>query len=292
MRWLALTRGAAVAAGAALGLTIVAVLAINHFAFSDRSVTGARVFLFLGLAFAIAAALIAPAIRLNRRRAARAAERRFPEFEERLLTFSEKMEQTPEDPFLHLLAADTLAMAHAAEPKSVAPTSWLLSFTSAACFSVGTLIWLATAGPGFMGYGASLLWGGLPKDESKPFYDIRVEPGNRTIRKRSDQVILARLMGFTSDKVRFYAKYSSAAGWEQAEMGAQPGGSAYQFVIAGVPESLEYYVEAGPVRSKTFKLNVMDLPTVKKVRVTYHYPAWSGMKDFVEDPGGDLRAVE
>ena len=167
MRWLALTRGAAVAAGVALGLTIVAVLAINHFAFSDRSVTGARVFLFLGLAFAVAAALIAPAIRLNRRRAAGAAERHYPEFEERLLTFSEKMEHDPGDPFLDLLAADTLAMAHAAEPKRVARTSWMLSFSSAAFFSVGTLIWLATAGPGFLGYGASLLWGSLPKGEVK-----------------------------------------------------------------------------------------------------------------------------
>ena len=41
-----------------------------------------------------------------------------------------------------------------------------------------------------------------------------------------------------------------------------------------------------------YKLNVVDLPGVKQIRVTYHYPAWSGMKDSVEDPGGDLRAVE
>ena len=75
-------------------------------------------------------------------------------------------------------------------------------------------------------------------------------------------------------------------------MGTEPGGSAYQFLIAGVPESLEYYVEAGGVRSPTYKLNVVDLPSVKNIRVTYHYPAWTGMKDCVENPGGDLRAVE
>jgi hypothetical protein len=37
---------------------------------------------------------------------------------------------------------------------------------------------------------------------------------------------------------------------------------------------------------------VIDLPGIKKIRVTYHYPSWTGMKDSVEDPGGDLRAVE
>src|SRR5205085_5355659 len=57
-------------------------------------------------------------------------------------------------------------------------------------------------------------------------------------------------------------------------------------------ESLEYYVEAGGVKSETFKLNVVDLPGVKNVKVTYHFPAWLGIRDAVEDPGGDLRAVE
>ena len=115
LRLIALTRGIAVTAGMALGLTIVAVQVINQFAFSGGSVTGARVFLFLGLAFAIAAALIVPVIRLNRRSAARRAEARYPEFEERLLTFSERIENSPDDPFLELLADDTLLVAQHGE---------------------------------------------------------------------------------------------------------------------------------------------------------------------------------
>ena len=120
VRWLTLSRGAAATAAAALVLTLVAVLAANYFAFSNSSVLGARVFLFLGLAFALAAALIVPVIRLNRRRAARTAERKCPQFEERLLTFSERVEQNPSDPFLELLAADTLSVAEQAEPKEIA----------------------------------------------------------------------------------------------------------------------------------------------------------------------------
>src|SRR5439155_752788 len=140
--------------------------------------------------------------------------------------------------------------------------------------------------------GTNLLWAGLPKGTTKAFYAIQVQPGNRTVRKRSDQMITARLMGFASPKVRFFAKYSSASAWEQAEMGTEAGGTAYQFLIAGVPETMEYYVEAGGVKSDTFKLNVVDLPGVKKVKVTYHNPAWLGLPNVVEDPGGDLRAVE
>src|SRR5689334_12170262 len=87
LRLLALTRGAAVTAAAALVLTVLAVLIANQFAFSNPSVVGARVFLFFGLAFALAVALIVPVIRLNRRHAARQAESHCPQFEERLLTF-------------------------------------------------------------------------------------------------------------------------------------------------------------------------------------------------------------
>ncbi len=64
------------------------------------------------------------------------------------------------------------------------------------------------------------------------------------------------------------------------------------FLIAGVPESLDYYVEAGGVRSKQYHLKVVDLPGIKRLKVTYHFPAWTGMKEKTEDPGGDLRAVE
>ena len=68
-------------------------------------------------------------------------------------------------------------------------------------------------------------------------------------------------------------------------------GTAYEFLFASLAEPVEYYVEAAGVKSKTFKLDVVDLPGIKKFKVTYHYPSWLGLKDSVEDPGGDLRAV-
>jgi hypothetical protein len=37
---------------------------------------------------------------------------------------------------------------------------------------------------------------------------------------------------------------------------------------------------------------VVDLPAVKEIQVTYHYPAWTGMKPVTEEHSGDLRAIE
>jgi len=37
---------------------------------------------------------------------------------------------------------------------------------------------------------------------------------------------------------------------------------------------------------------VKDLPVVKRVKVAVHFPSGLGLKDEVQDPGGDIRAVE
>ncbi|MCU1258425.1 MAG: hypothetical protein JWO80_1310 [Bryobacterales bacterium] len=291
LRFLAVTRGAAIIGGAALLVTVVLVVVANHFSFSGPSVFWSRVLLFLAIAAVLTAGLIVPLVRLNRRWTARRAEERFPEFQQRLLTFTEKSKQNASDPFLPLLAADALEVANRrSEP--IVPRSWIVSFGSAAAVAITVLLWLGASGPGFLGYGTALLWGGYPKADRRPLYTIHVSPGTHRIRRRSDQVISATLNGFTSSKVSVMAKYASSTKWEEAPMQPLSHSAGYTFVLAGVPEDVEYYVEAGGVHSDSYKLTVVDLPAVKKIKVTYHYPSWLGLKSETEDPGGDLRAVE
>ncbi len=70
------------------------------------------------------------------------------------------------------------------------------------------------------------------------------------------------------------------------------GGAGFGFTFIGLPEDVEYYVEAGGIKSSSFKLHTVDLPGVKNIAVTYNYPSWSGIPSNTENPGGDLRAVE
>jgi hypothetical protein len=289
LRMLAVSRGVAVAALAALAFTVAGALAANYFGFSSGSVFGARLVLFLALAGALGVGLILPLLRLNRRNAAQQAEHQCPQFEQRLVTFAERAEAP--DPFLELLAADTLDVAHDAQPERIAPGNRTWSFASAGLVSLAALVWLGTSGPGFLGYGTSLLWGAIPRNQM-PFYEVQVQPGDHTIRRKSDQLVTARPLGFQTNRVRVFAKFQSSSKWEEALMSPQSGSGAFEFLFAGVPEAFDYYAEAGGVRSKHYRMNVVDLPAVKKLRVTYHYPGWTGMKDTVEDPGGDLRAVQ
>lgn len=287
-----LSRGVALVGAAALALTVLLVVILNWRAFSPASVTGARIALFSALALVVAFGLIVPLVRLNRIRAARRAEQVFPQFEQRLLTVAERARRAPSDPFLELLAGDALRVSEAAEPRRIVTGARIAGLLSAAGAAVVALIWLGVSGPGYLGYGTSLLWAGAGRGGGKPFYDIRVVPGDHKVRRGADQLVTAYLSGFESAEVRLMARYESASKWEEVRMRPEAGGSGFEFLFAGLPESVDYYIVAGAVRTRQFRLQAIDLPRVKRIRVTYHYPAWSRLPVSVEENGGDLRAVE
>jgi hypothetical protein len=286
-------RGAAIFTGTALVVTIALVMVLNHLAFPDRGLLIARLFILLALGVAGAIGIALPLIRLTRARAVYTAESLTPELEHRLTTYQDH-ESKGDDPFLELLAADTLSHLEYSAPSQLVPDKRLFAFSGAgfACFAV--LVWLIVAGPGFLGYGSSLLWTG-PKKNAMPLYSISVTPGDVTVRRNSDQLIQARVIGMQPAGAKLYAHFQSAAGWEPVTMQATPqsdGGANYQFVLAGLPENVEYYVAAGPLVSPHYKVRVVDLPQVKQIDVTYDYPRWTGMKPVTEQHSGDLRALE
>ena len=90
LRWSTLLRGLAILAGGALAATLVLVSIANALAFSHGSVTAARFALILILAIAAAAGLALPLRRLTRPRVIRTAEAAFPQFQQRLTTFTER----------------------------------------------------------------------------------------------------------------------------------------------------------------------------------------------------------
>ncbi len=286
----ALARGATILISAAMTATVVLVLITRGFAFSVTSLASARVVLLLALAIAFGFGLALPLYGLSRRRAAGRAEAVFPQFQQRLVTFAERP-RDGSDPFIELLAADTLELAREAKPRRLVSDSQLLVSLAISALCLGLLVWMIVAGPGYLGYGAARLWTGSSHGAAA-FYDIRVSPGDAAVRRNASQLITAQLIGIQTQKVRLYARYQSASKWAQMNMEPQPGASGFQFLFAGLPEAVEYYVEAGPLRSRHYSLRVVDLPSIKQIRVTYHFPAWTGLPAAVEEHGGDLRAVE
>jgi hypothetical protein len=285
----AILRGAAILASSALVTTIVLVLIANALAFSGASMTSARIVLYLVVAACVAFGCVLPFLRLNRRRSAWEAEALVPDFEQRLVTLAEG-DRENQGAFGELLAADTLKIAQRAEAAHVVPNKKLLISLGAALASLGVLVWMVVAGPGFLGYGAALLWAG--NAGAAPLYELRVTPGDAAVRRNSDQLITVQPRGIQTNSVRIYARYESTLKWDPLPMQPQPGTSNFQFLFAGLPEGVEYYVEAGALRSRHFHIRVTDAPAVKQIRVTYRFPAWTGFPPSTDDHGGDLHAIE
>ena len=289
LRLLTLARGSAILFGAALVITLALVLVMNQLSFSDLSVFFSRVVLFLILAAALSATLITPLLRLNTKRVAREAGRQHPELGERLLTFVER--RNSGDPFLPLLAADSLSLTSGASADSIAAPSRSLAFGSVALVTALMLLWLGMRGPGYFGYGTSLLWG-VSKEETRPFYSISLEPGDQRVRRHSDQIISAHLHGFYSHQASLFVRYARSTRWEETAMRPQPDAAGFQFLLVGLPEDIEYYVVSNGIHSPSAKLTAVDLPRVTHLTVTYHFPSIYGRKDESDDPGGDLRAIQ
>lgn len=287
-RALALARGAAAVAALAFVLTLVLVWFANRYQFAEQIVLPMRILLFVAIAATVAFALAIPFLRANRRHLTRLAENRVPEFEQRLLTAER---QDAENPFAEIVAEDTLRIAREHQPEEFAPSTLLYSFAGAATAAVAVLIWMVAAGPGYWGYGASLLWTGKASASRRPLYEIAVQPGNHTVRRNADQAITARLLGFSAPAVVLHARYDGALKWETAPMQVQQGGNGYRFLFAGLSDGVEYYVQAGAKESPHYRLAVRDLPAVKRVRVKLHFPADLGLHDTTSEAGGDIRAV-
>ena len=122
-----LLRGVAALLAVALTATLVLALITNAFGFSDSSLFAARIALVLALATVVGYGVALPWRALNDRRAARKAEAAFPQFDQRLVTFAER-DRGGRDPFLELLAADTLQVAKSAQPESLVPKGKLLAW--------------------------------------------------------------------------------------------------------------------------------------------------------------------
>ena len=283
-----LARGGAVVTAVALATTVILTFIISHFAFTPASIWSGRAVLLAALALAALFGLAIPLWHWSHRGWTRPAERAFPQFEERLLTFSER-DREGSDPFLELLAADTMQVARTADVKEAVPDAVLVTSAAVGIAAFVALVWLISAGPGYLGYGAAALWTGPP---AAPFYSLHVNPGNATVRRHADQLVTAEIPGLPNQPLRIHVRYASASKWEQTTMQQRPVTPGFQFLFAGLPEDVEYYIESGSIQTPHFRLRVADIPAVKQIRVTYHHPEWMHLTDTVEEHGGDLRAVE
>ena len=285
LKQLVLARGAAIISIAALLVTLVAVATAIRNGFPDDIVITSRLILIALLGVLAYRFVILPRKRVDENGAAD-IEQRTEAFGGRVETYVEIDDER--NPMRELLAEDATRIAHEHPPVSqVAKKEFTLAYTAAAVALAG-LLFLAIAGPGNYAYGVRHLWFGWALPGLLPPQSIEVVPGDDGIRLGGTVRVGATMQGFDPARAWVHASFGDGE-WQQVEMSDED--EQFEFTFFSVRQPLEYYVSAANVRSPTFKVNVVDLPIVENLALTYSFPQWTQREPETHDPGGDVRAI-
>src|SRR5207249_3798658 len=156
--------------------------------------------------------------------------------------------------------------------------------------ATGLLVFLL--GPAYLRHGATalLLITGDPVEASP--YRIAVKPGNTTVPRGSDQVINAKIEGFASDQAQLLIRKAVNQPFEHVPMVYNQDTKSFDGMLFDLPTSIDYFVEAGGVRSSVFTMHAADLPYVKQIEMEYVFPAYTGLAPRKIENGGDIAVLQ
>jgi hypothetical protein len=146
--------------------------------------------------------------------------------------------------------------------------------------------------PSFMRYGAALLLNPLRSAQAASPYAIAVTPGDASVAKGADQLVTAELTGFDADQAEIALKGDSeGAEWKRWPMIFDETEGRYSYLLFDLESTVDYFVEANGVRSPVFRVDVSDLPYVRRIDLEYLFPEYTGLSPQRVEDGGDVAAL-
>ena len=163
-------------------------------------------------------------------------------------------------------------------------------FTLGAVAVAATL--LISLGPAFLRSGMSALLIISRSAEASSPYTIDVTPGNAKIPRGTDQTVKAKIAGFTAGEATLMMRSDAVGQFERVPLVPGTDAGSFEAMLFHVDKTAEYFVTSNGVESPRFTLEVVDLPTVDKLVLEYHFPAYTGLEPRTVDPGGDIAAIK
>ena len=145
--------------------------------------------------------------------------------------------------------------------------------------------------PSFLRYGAGLLLNPMRSAQAASPYMIVVEPGDVGVARGADQLVTAELRGFDAAESDIAVKSEGEDEWRRLPMSFDDETGRYSFMLFDLEDPTEYYVEAHGVRSDLFRVDVSDLPYVRRIDLEYEFPSYTGLSPQRVEDGGDIAAL-
>lgn len=254
--------------------------------FAGSVIIAGRLALLASITAIIFLLIVKPLRRLDRN-TAREIERRTPAYAGRMVTYQEMQDRG--NPLRELLAEDTLRISadHPVDKQIKHREFTLPGAIAGGC--VAALLALLIAGPGLLNYSLRNLLAGWAFTGLLPPQKITVTPGDELIRRGGDIRVSASMSGFDPDQAQVHVKIGNQD-WQTVAMVHRAGN--FEFTFFSVRDAMQYYVSTTGIRSPAYHIKVVDLPDVRDLKITYHYPDWTRRAPETVDHGGDIRVIK
>ncbi|MEX2353960.1 MAG: hypothetical protein WD709_07200, partial [Gammaproteobacteria bacterium] len=285
LKALRLLNGSALLAGVLLLVSVTGAYLAIRSGFSDSVVIFGRLILLTSIVIVTYYFIVLPLKRLGKDMAAD-IEGRTPAFSGRIETYL-GMDSTS-NPFRELLAEDSLGLAQHYPPRQQVGDRELFVPGVIAVVCISLLIWVAVSGPGLLNYGVRNLWAGWAFSGLTPPQSISVVPGDEAVRRGGSVKLLARMDGFDPSTATVHVQAGNRD-WQEVDMVRTDQG--FEFTFFSMREPVNYFVSSTGIRSPGYQIQVVDLPDIENLKLTYHYPEWTEREPDVFEYAGDIRAV-
>lgn len=262
LRLNALIKGFAIVLELALGLTVAFAWMLRLLDPSPMYLTYGRVLLFVCLAISMVVAVWIPIVRFKPTVVARAVEKRFPQFGQKLMTLAESRHD-PSDPFMNLIAEDTLAIARGANSQQLAGRGSMLSIAAMAVGTSFLFVWLVMWPHGVVGTEAKALWMGTNE------FVVELKPIHKTVLQGSPLIVSAHVDGFSANEADLLVRYAGSREWKKVSMVRGADESEFVFAFNRISASAELYAKTEGIRSGVSVVRTIDLPRVRSITASY-----------------------
>ncbi|MBI2503689.1 MAG: hypothetical protein HYW07_10720, partial [Candidatus Latescibacteria bacterium] len=118
---------------------------------------------------------------------------------------------------------------------------------------------------------------------------IALEPGDAEVVKGADLALRLRFEGLRPPSARLKWREAEAPSWQEEELALDA--DSLRYLFKQVQRPFAYQVEAGDGRTPVHQVRVITPPVVQRLRLEYHYPAYSGLPLRSDEENGDISGL-